>query len=125
MYLGWVSALRRLFGPEGELVVRGVHSDALAVADFAAHQLLGERGFHSLLHVALEGPRAVHRVITCIANELAGRICKLKPDLAVFKPLAQPVDLKIHNAGNLVAPQGQKDHGFVHTVEELGAEVRP
>ena len=49
----------------------------------------------------------------------------MEPDLAVFKALAQTGQLQIHDAVDLVAPERQKDHGFVHAVQELGPEMRP
>ncbi len=46
-------------------------------------------------------------------------------DFAFFQTLFEPAELEFHNLADLVASERQEDDGFVHPVQEFGAEVSP
>src|SRR5919202_7085747 len=111
---------------EGELAVgRGVDDDVVAVGELALQHAHRQRLDQVLLDGPLERPRAVHRVEALASHQLFGRVGELEPHLALGQPLAQPAQLDLDDALDLLQAQRVEDDDLVDAVDQLGPEVRP
>ena len=103
--------------------LRTVSLIGLPVADLAGQDLLGQRVLHLLLDHALQGPRAVGRVVALVGEPRARRVVQLQGELAVGEQLLQPADLDVDDRRHLIAPQAVEQDDLVDAVQELGPEL--
>ena len=92
------------FGPlDAKRVLALVHVDHhfVAVQNLAGQQRLGQLVAHRGLHQAAQRPRPVHRVEAGQRQPLPGRGGDGQHQPAARQPRGQPVDLQVHDLGEL------------------------
>jgi ATP-dependent Clp protease ATP-binding subunit ClpB len=70
----------------------------------AAQDHVGEGVLHIALHRALQGARAIDRIIADAAEPGAGAVGQVERDLAVLEQLADPRHLNVHDRGHMRGP---------------------
>ena len=81
------------------------------------------------MQIALDGPlqrpRAVGRVVPCLAEPGARRAGQLQRDLAVGQPAGETGDLDIDDRVHMPTVKPVEHNDLVQAVEEFGPEARP
>src|SRR5262245_734636 len=94
-----------------------------AVGDLAADEAAREWGFDFVLEHALEGARAVHRVVAALGEPVLRAVGQLERELAVLEALGESGELDVEDGPDLGLIQGVEDDDVVDAIEELGPEV--
>src|SRR5690606_5272278 len=122
-----IYALSRLRGArlavKREVAVLDGDLHGLAVVDLAFEDLLGQRVLHVFLDHALQGPRAIGRVVALVAEPGLGVFVQIQRDLAVGQELGKPLHLDVDDVRHVLAAQAVEQDDLVHAVQELGPEV--
>src|SRR3990167_11320568 len=107
---------------ENDLVVLDLGHHLAAGGKLARQNQLRQWVFDPALNRSLQRPRTINRVVTH-GNQLIQRlVAQLQLQLTLHQALAQPRQLDLGNAGNLITGQWLEKHPFVETVDELRTE---
>src|ERR1700730_18083770 len=109
---------------EGERVRAGADDDGIALQELSLEDAHRQRVEHPPLDRALEGPRAVRRIVPFTDELLLRRVRQLHVDLPLLEPFHQAADLDIDDLLQVVAPEGVEEDDLVDPVQELRAEQR-
>ena len=82
-----------------------------------------------ILQCSLDHPfqrtRPEHRIIAFVGQPFARRVVQIQPDLTTSKSFEQTVHLDIDDPRHVATCKTVKDHRFIQTIQEFGAEVGP
>src|SRR4029450_8605261 len=110
---------------EYEAVGASVDLDRVALLELAREELHGQGVLDLALDEALQGPRAVRRVVALVGQVLAGFRGQRDRELSVRHALLQQPDLEVDDLSDVLLVQGADHEYLVAPVEELGPEVSP
>src|SRR5919107_3686698 len=103
-------------GRELHLVAFGRDAHGLAGQNLAAQELRRERVLNHRLYRALQGARAVERVVALAREQGLSRVVQLYAHVALREQAAQPFELYLDDADDLLARELVEDDYVVHAV---------
>src|SRR5256714_6387028 len=111
------------FGLETHLVAVSRDAHGLAGQNLAAQQLRRERVLYERLYRALQGARAVERVVALAREQLFRRVVEFEAHVALLQHPAQSFELYLDDVADLLARELVEDDYVVNAVQELRLEV--
>src|SRR5437588_7528354 len=114
---GWPVSL------ELHLVADRRGADGLAGQNLAAQEFRRERVLYERLYRALQGARAVERVVALAREQLFGRVVEFETHVALLQHSAQAFELNLDDVADLLARELVEDDYVVNAVQELRLEV--
>ena len=72
---------------------------------------------------ALQGPRAIHRIVPRFREPFARRFIQRERDFAIFQKPPEAAQLDIHNRSHIPACQAPEQHNLIQPVQKFRAEA--
>src|SRR5256714_6772233 len=111
------------FGLETHLVAVSRDAHGLAGQNLAAQELRRERVLYERLYRALQGARAVERIVALAREQLFRRVVEFETHVALLQHAAQAFELNLDDVADLLARELVEDDYVVNAVQELRLEV--
>src|SRR2546423_4405801 len=114
---GWPVSL------ELHLVAVRRDADGLAGQNLAAQEFRRERVLYERLYRALQGARAVERVVALAREQSFRRVVEFEMHVALLQHSAQAFELNLDDVADLLARELVEDDYVVNAIQELRLEV--
>src|SRR5436190_6787283 len=101
-----------------------IDHDVIAVEHLSVEDLQRERILNQLLDGALQRTRSEIRIVALREQQVFGSVGELERDLAIRQQAANVFQPQLDDLDQLLFPERAEDDDIVHTVQELGLEVR-
>src|ERR1700677_492652 len=112
-----------LLAVDRQEALRNAELDRRAVGQFTGEQHLRQRVLHPFLDHALQGARAVGRIVPLVGQPLPRLGVEAERVLTVLEQPVQALELYVDDLAHVLAPEAMEEDDFIDAVQELRPEM--